>query len=139
MVTTTGDKQNPSLQGRRVMLIYKTHMHPDASLNLEHCTPKSDAGAKNHWLHAHTKSIDKYEDVYSPKPIEGDTNMEEDTTHTEKAAPAEQGLPPSSTGHQQGNAMEENDRKVAADHFNLVPLAAPLNPYPLQYQARDIP
>ena len=50
MAVTAGGKQNPFLQGRRVMLIYKTHMHPEASLNPEHCTPKSDARARNTWL-----------------------------------------------------------------------------------------
>ena len=54
--------------------------------------------------------------------------MEEDTTHTEEAAPANQGLPPSGIGHQSGNAMEENDRRIAAEHFNLVSPAAPLQP-----------
>ena len=54
--------------------------------------------------------------------------MEEDTTHTEEAASAEHGLPPSNTGHQQGNAREENDRRAAVEHFNLVPPSAPFKP-----------
>ena len=29
MATTIGGKHNPSLLGQRVMLIYKTHMHPE--------------------------------------------------------------------------------------------------------------
>jgi hypothetical protein len=48
------------------MLIYKTHMHPEASLDPEHCTPKLDARARSNWLHAHIKIVDQYEDVYSP-------------------------------------------------------------------------
>ena len=63
MATTTGGKQNPSLQGKRVLLIYKTHMHPEASLNPGACTPKSDAIAWNKWIQAHIKCIDQYEDV----------------------------------------------------------------------------
>ena len=51
MATTTRGKQNPSLIGRRVMLIYRTHMHPESSLDPEHCTPKSDAKARSSWLH----------------------------------------------------------------------------------------
>ena len=50
IAATAGGKKNTSLQERRVMLIYKTHMHPEASLNPEHSTPKSDAIAKNSWL-----------------------------------------------------------------------------------------
>jgi hypothetical protein len=58
MATIAGGKQNPSLQGRRAMLIYKAHMHPEASLNPDHCTPKSDAKAMNSWLQALIKNID---------------------------------------------------------------------------------
>ena len=52
--------------------------------------------------------------------------MEEDITHIEEATSDEQGLPPSYTNQQNGSAREENDRGVAAEHFNLVPPAAPL-------------
>ena len=52
--------------------------------------------------------------------------MEEDTTHTEEVARADQFLPPRGIGHQSGNAMEENDLRIAAEHFNLVPPTAPL-------------
>ena len=97
MATTSGGTHNPSLQGRRVMLIYMTRMHPEASLDPEHYTPKSDARARSSWLHTHIKAVDHYEDVYNPEPNEGDTYMEEDTTHTEEAAIAEYGLPPSGT------------------------------------------
>ena len=41
MAATTRGKHNPSLQRRRV--IYMIHMNPEASLDPEHCTPKSDA------------------------------------------------------------------------------------------------
>jgi hypothetical protein len=47
MAATTGEKQNPSLIRRRLMLIYRTHMHPESSLDPEHCTPKSDARARS--------------------------------------------------------------------------------------------
>ena len=72
------------------------------------------------------KSIDQYEDVYSPEPHDGDSYMEEDITHTKDATLADQGHPPSGTGHQSSNAKEDNDRKIAAEHFNLAPPAAPL-------------
>jgi hypothetical protein len=83
MATTTGGKHNPSLLGRRVMLISKTHMHPESSLDPEHCTPKSDAKAKSRWLHSHINIVDQYEDVYSPETNEGDTYMEEDPIPTD--------------------------------------------------------
>jgi hypothetical protein len=67
MAATARGKQNPALQGRRVLLIYKTHMHPEASLNPETCTPETNAIARNSWIHAHIKIIDQYEDVYSPQ------------------------------------------------------------------------
>ncbi len=54
--------------------------------------------------------------------------MEEDTTLPEGAALANQGLPPSGTGHQSGSAMEETDRMIATEHFNLALAAAPLQP-----------
>ena len=47
MVVAARGKQNPYLQERRVMMIYKTHMHPNASLNPEQCTVESNAKAKN--------------------------------------------------------------------------------------------
>ncbi len=68
------------------MLIYTTYMHPEASLDPEHCTPKSDAKARSIWLQVHIKTVDQYEEVYNPEPNEGDTYMEEDTTHIEEGA-----------------------------------------------------
>ena len=54
--------------------------------------------------------------------------MEEDPIPTEVAAAVEQGHPPSGTERQSGSAKEEIDRKITAEHFNLVPPAAPLQP-----------
>ena len=70
MAATTGGKHSPSLQGGRVMLLYMTHMHPEVSLDPEHCTTKSDARARSSWLHAQRMTVDQYEDVYSPEPSE---------------------------------------------------------------------
>ena len=128
MAATTGGKKNPSLHGRQVMLIYRTHMHPEALLDPEHYTLTSDARARRSWLYAHIKTADKYENVYSPEHNEGDAYMEEDTTHTKEAAADEQGLPSNNLDLHNSNAREENDRKVAAEHFNMVPPAAPLQP-----------
>ena len=40
--TTTGGKHDPSKQGLRSILIYKSHMYTEASLDPERCSPKSD-------------------------------------------------------------------------------------------------
>ncbi len=39
---TAGGKQDNSAQGRRMILIYKSNMHPGSSLNSEQCTSKAD-------------------------------------------------------------------------------------------------
>ena len=35
---TTGGKQDPGKQGLRIILIYKSHMYKEASLDLERCS-----------------------------------------------------------------------------------------------------
>ena len=40
---TAGGKQNPTLQGSRVIQIYKTYMHTESSLDPERCAFKSDS------------------------------------------------------------------------------------------------
>ena len=37
---TARGKQNPSKQGRRIILIYKSYMYSEASLDIERCTLK---------------------------------------------------------------------------------------------------
>ena len=66
--TTAGGKHNPYLHGRRDMLIYKTHIHPESSLDPEHCTPKSDAKARSNWLHARIKSSTRTKTSTSQSP-----------------------------------------------------------------------
>ena len=44
--TTLGKKQDPSKQGRRMILIYKTNMHTRASLNPTQCTQRTDRNAR---------------------------------------------------------------------------------------------
>ena len=55
-----------SKQGRRVILIYKSHMYDEATLDLERCTHKSDDKARRAWLVTHLRQINKYEDVHNP-------------------------------------------------------------------------
>jgi len=47
---TLGGKQDPSKQGRRMILIYKTIMHTSASLNPTQCTQRTDRNARQKWL-----------------------------------------------------------------------------------------
>jgi hypothetical protein len=63
---TIGGKQDMSKQGLRVILIYKSHMYNEATLDPERCTHKSDEKARRAWLVAYIRQIDKYEDIHSP-------------------------------------------------------------------------
>ncbi len=61
-----GGKQDINKQGRRVILIYKAHMHAEASLDPERCTHKSDEKVRRSWLQTHMRQIDQYEDIDNP-------------------------------------------------------------------------
>ena len=43
---TAGEKQDNNAKGRRMVLIYKTNMHPGSILNPEQCTSKVDRNAR---------------------------------------------------------------------------------------------
>ena len=47
---TTGGKQDPTMQSRRVIFIYRTNMHSDSSLNPAQCTQRSICNARQRWL-----------------------------------------------------------------------------------------
>jgi hypothetical protein len=47
---TTGGKQDPSKQGLRSILTYKSHMYTEASIDPERCIHKSDQMAMNMWV-----------------------------------------------------------------------------------------
>jgi hypothetical protein len=47
---TAGGKQNPALQGSWVILIYKTYMHTESTLDPERCAYKSDPGMRIKWI-----------------------------------------------------------------------------------------
>ncbi len=44
---TARGKQNPTLQGKRILLIYKTHIHTKVTLDPKRCAPKIDAKARS--------------------------------------------------------------------------------------------
>jgi hypothetical protein len=79
---TTGGKQNPALQGSRVILIYKTYMHTESALDPERCAFKPDAGMRNRWVTKQIQQVDQHEDCVSPPHQMGvDEVMEEDAQH----------------------------------------------------------
>ncbi len=47
---TTGGKQDPSKKCLRSILIYKSHMYKEASLDPERCTQKTNQKARNSWV-----------------------------------------------------------------------------------------
>ena len=76
---TTGGKQNPTLQGSRVILIYKTYIHTESALDPERCAFKSDSGMRNKWITKQIQQVDQQEDCVSPPHQMGvDDDMEED-------------------------------------------------------------
>jgi len=80
---TIGGKQDMSKQGRRVILIYKSHMCNEATLDPERCTHKSDEKAMRARLVAHIRQIDQYEDIHSlTGEQQEDDNMEEEEADT---------------------------------------------------------
>ncbi len=82
---TPGGKQDPSKQGRRVILIYNFHIYYKASLDPKKCTHKSDEKAKRIWINAHLEQVDQYADVNNPP-----RNPQEDETMEDKAGETEQ-------------------------------------------------
>ena len=59
-------KQNPALQGLRVILIYKTYMHTESALDPERCALKTDVGMRNKWITKQIQRVDRHEDCVSP-------------------------------------------------------------------------
>ena len=79
MDATTGGKQNPALQGSRVILIYKTYMHTEPTLDPERCAFKSDAGMRNKWIIKQIQQVVQHGDCASPPhQTEINEDMEED-------------------------------------------------------------
>ena len=63
---TSGGKRDPDIQGRKSILIYKSYMYSEASLDPEKCTFKMDQKARNLWVSAHARQIGQFEDVSCP-------------------------------------------------------------------------
>ena len=64
VAATARGKHDPSKQGRRSIIIYKSYMYSEASLDPGKCTYKLDQKARNQWGHA--RQIGQFEGVSSP-------------------------------------------------------------------------
>ena len=60
---TTRGKQDPRKQGLGSILIYKSHMCTEASLDPERCNYKSDQKTKSLWVANQIIQLGHYEDV----------------------------------------------------------------------------
>ena len=78
VVATTRGKQDPSKQGLRSILIYKSHMYKEASLDPERCSHKTDQQARNLWVANQLRQLRHYENVNIPDNHTQEEYMEED-------------------------------------------------------------
>jgi hypothetical protein len=108
---TAGGKQDPTLQGTRVLLIYKTPMHSEAALNPERCALKTDATTRSKWLIKQIQQVAQHEDCVSPSTqMGGDEAMEEDAHETEQGRIE---LSPSGSGLHQSDTVQDYIKKAA--------------------------
>ena len=115
--TTIEGKQDSAKHGRRVILIYKSHMYIESSLDPERCSHKTDEKARRAWLLSHIRQIEQYEDINSVagEQQEDDIMEEEDT---DPGLPDGTEIPPSGSGthihtgavHQQRRQQELRQR-----------------------------
>ena len=105
-----------SKQGRRVILIYKTHMYNEASLDPDRCTHKSDEKARRIWLITHLRQVDQYEDINNPiGDQKEDDIMEEEEADT--CQPARTEIPPAAVEHMHTHgAQQKLQRQHARQH-----------------------
>lgn len=93
---TAGGKQDSSAQGRRMILIYKSNMHPGSTLNPEQCTSKADRATRRRWLGTTLKQPDQHQATASPPP---EQHYDEEMQEQEHILPHQQGeMPPSGSG-----------------------------------------
>ena len=93
---TAGGKQDGSAQGRRIILIYKTNMHPGSTLNPELYTAKADRIARRRWLTTTLGQLDQHQATVSPPPKQHYDEVMKEKQHTPSQQPRE--LPPSGSG-----------------------------------------
>jgi hypothetical protein len=66
-----------NLQGRRVLLIYKTTIHLESVLTPERCTSKADPRTRYQWIVNTAIQLDQHQPIPSPK---NGFEMDEDMT-----------------------------------------------------------
>jgi len=129
---TVGGKQNPALQGSRIILIYKTYMHTESALDPERCAHKSDPGMRFKWIIKQIQQVDQHEDCVTPPHQMGvDEDMEEDAQpvtdqeHTEQdrrgAAHGAADGAAGGSGQQHTKTMQDYIRKAAKMPIRQVP------------------
>jgi hypothetical protein len=93
---TSGGKQDCNAHGRRMVLIYKTNMHPGSIPNPEQCTTKVDRNARKRRLITTLHHLDLQQDTTSPPP---ELEQVEEMQEQQQLSPQQQGeLSPSGSG-----------------------------------------
>ena len=72
---TSGGKQDPSIHGKRMVLIYRTNMHSGSSLNPTQRMQRSDRNARQRWLITTLQQLEQYQPTSDP-PTQFNTNAE---------------------------------------------------------------
>ena len=80
---TAGGNQDPHKQGLRSILIHKSHMYTEASLDPERCSYKSDQKAKSMWVANQIRKLGHYEDAIRPNIHTQEEYMEEEINMAE--------------------------------------------------------
>ena len=93
---TAVGKQDNNAHGRRMVLIYKTKMHPGSILNPEQCTTKMDRSNRKRWLTATLQQMDQHQ-ATTGQPHEH--AHDEEIQEQQQPPPQQQGdLPPGGSG-----------------------------------------
>ncbi len=75
---TEGGKQDNNAHRMRMIMIYKTTMHPESDMNPEQCTSKADRNSRKRWLTTTLQQLDQHQDTSTPSlKHEQDKEMQE--------------------------------------------------------------
>ncbi len=131
--TTSRGKQDPAKQGQRSMLVYRSHMYTEASLDPERCSLKSVQKARNHWVVNQVRQLGHFEDVSSPEIITHDEDMEDwrrktHNGHMPRGSPREEGRSSPKRqrstkykGHSSGNNSSRHDNNGSDKSYGCHP------------------
>jgi hypothetical protein len=126
LAATAGGKQDPRKQGLRSILIYKSHIYKEASLDPERCSFKVDQKPRTQWVANQIRQLGRYEDVCSPNIYTQAEYMEENinTGDTGQGDPHAQSttLPPGGSGvPPTGANAEGTTTATASTHGGTIP------------------